>query len=131
MKPWATAQLVSSLTGTDSAQVPATKLTGEASLRASKGATATVVVPTDGGAVAIELMGTPGRGKRVGGRWESPTTFTRRGRIRRKDRQLRLWGRRVKRRRKLHRVGTVEDPIRPRPLSGVGAPLGGVVVCWA
>lgn len=61
MKPWATSQLVSSLTGTDPAQVPATKLTGEAALRASKGATATVVVPTDGGPVAIELTQASGR----------------------------------------------------------------------
>lgn len=56
MKPWATADLVSSMTGTDPTQVPATKVTGDAALRAIKTSTATVSVPTDGGRVAVELV---------------------------------------------------------------------------
>lgn len=56
MKPWATADLVSSMAGTDPTQVPATKVTGDAALRAIKARTATVSVPTDGGRVAVELV---------------------------------------------------------------------------
>lgn len=56
MKPWATADLVSSMTGTDPAQVPATRVTGDAALRAINSSTATVSVPTDGGRVAVELV---------------------------------------------------------------------------
>ncbi|WP_157606058.1 hypothetical protein [Phycicoccus sp. Soil802] len=56
MKPWATAELVSSMTGTDPTQVPATKVTGDAALRAIMTETATVSVPTDGGRVAVELV---------------------------------------------------------------------------
>lgn len=56
MKPWATADLVASMTGTDPTQVPATKVTGDAALRGMKARTATVSVPTDGGRVAVELV---------------------------------------------------------------------------
>lgn len=56
MKPWATADLVSSMTGTDPTQVPATKVTGDAALRVIKAKTATVSVPTDGGRVAVVLV---------------------------------------------------------------------------
>ena len=66
MKPWATTTLLSSMTGTDPTQVPATKITGDAALRASKGVTATVSVPTDGGRIVVELV-------RAGGRWRVDT----------------------------------------------------------
>ena len=56
MKPWGTPSLLSSLTGTDPAQVPATRVTGDAALRSIKGATATVSVPTDGGRIAVDLV---------------------------------------------------------------------------
>ena len=58
MKPWATTELVQSFTGADPAQVPATRVTGDAALVSTKGATAAVTVPTDGGRVVVELVKT-------------------------------------------------------------------------
>ena len=63
MKPWGTPSLLSSLTGTDPAQVPATRVTGDAALRSIKGATATVSVPTDGGRIAVDLVNQSGTWK--------------------------------------------------------------------
>lgn len=63
MKPWATTSLVSSLTGTDPAQVPATHLTGDPALRSTHGTTAAVSVPTDGGRVLVQLVDQAGRWK--------------------------------------------------------------------
>ena len=56
MKPWGTPSLLSSLTGTDPAQVPATRVTGDAALKSIKSTTATVSVPTDGGRIAVDLV---------------------------------------------------------------------------
>lgn len=56
MKPWATPGLVASFTGTDPAQVPATRLTGDAALKSTHGTTAAVTVPTDGGRVLVQLV---------------------------------------------------------------------------
>lgn len=56
MKPWATASLVSSLIGTNPAQVPATRLTGDPALKSTQGMTAAVSVPTDGGRVLVQLV---------------------------------------------------------------------------
>jgi hypothetical protein len=69
MRPWATADLVSSMSGTDPAQVPATKVTGDAALRATKADTATVSVPTDGGRIAVELV-------QQSGVWKATTSVT-------------------------------------------------------
>lgn len=63
MKPWGTPSLLSSLTGTDPAQVPATRVTGDAALKSIKGATATVSVPTDGGRIAVDLVNQSGTWK--------------------------------------------------------------------
>ena len=63
MKPWGTQSLISSLTGTDPAQVPATRVTGDAALKSIKGATATVSVPTDGGRIAVGLVNQSGTWK--------------------------------------------------------------------
>ena len=56
MKPWATDKLISSLKGTNPAQVPATKVTGDAALTSTQPGAATVSVPTDGGRVAVGLV---------------------------------------------------------------------------
>ena len=64
MKPWATPDLLASLQGTDPAQVPASRVTGDAALRSTSGTTAVVTVPTDGGRVAITLT-------KSGGRWHA------------------------------------------------------------
>ncbi|MFC8503151.1 hypothetical protein ACFUC1_12380 [Pedococcus sp. NPDC057267] len=66
MKPWATPKLANSMNGTDPAQVPATKVTGDARLTATKGRTATVSVPTDGGRIAVGLV-------QVAGAWKADT----------------------------------------------------------
>jgi hypothetical protein len=66
MRPWATPDLVESMAGTDPAQVPATKVTGDAALRATRGDSATVSVPTDGGRIAVELV-------RQAGAWKATT----------------------------------------------------------
>ncbi|TPG14038.1 hypothetical protein [Pedococcus bigeumensis] len=63
MKPWGTPSLISSLTGTDPAQVPATRVTGDAALKSIKSATATVSVPTDGGRIAVDLVNQSGTWK--------------------------------------------------------------------
>ncbi|KRF28417.1 hypothetical protein ASG91_08135 [Phycicoccus sp. Soil802] len=63
MKPWGTPSLISSLTGTDPAQVPATRVTGDAALKSVKGPTATVSVPTDGGRIAVDLVNQSGTWK--------------------------------------------------------------------
>jgi hypothetical protein len=65
MRPWTTTELVLSMSGIDPAQVPATKVTGDAALTATKGDTATVSVPTDGGRVAVELVRQSGAWKAV------------------------------------------------------------------
>jgi hypothetical protein len=56
MKPWATDKLIASMTGTDPAQVPATKVTGDAALTKIRAGAATVSVPTDGGRIAVQLL---------------------------------------------------------------------------
>jgi hypothetical protein len=56
MKPLATPALLESLTGTDPTQVPATRVSGDAALKATKGSTATVSVPTDGGRILVDLL---------------------------------------------------------------------------
>ena len=61
MKPWASESLISSLSGTDPSQVPATRVTGDAALKSTKGATATVSVPTDGGRISVVVVGAHGR----------------------------------------------------------------------
>lgn len=63
MKRWGTPSLISALTGTDPAQVPATRVTGDAALKSIKGATATVSVPTDGGRIAVDLVNQSGTWK--------------------------------------------------------------------
>jgi hypothetical protein len=60
MKPWATAALVGSLTGTDPAQVPASRVTGDAALTSTEGSSASVSVPTDGGRIAVGLVSQAG-----------------------------------------------------------------------
>jgi hypothetical protein len=66
MRPWATASLLASLTGTDPAQVPASAVVGDAALRATTGTTATVSVPTDGGRVAVAMVAATGAWKANG-----------------------------------------------------------------
>jgi hypothetical protein len=66
MRPWATASLLASLTGTDPAQVPASAVVGDAALRATTGTTATVSVPTDGGRVAVAMVAAAGAWKANG-----------------------------------------------------------------
>lgn len=61
MKPWASESLISSLSGTDPSQVPATRVTGDAALRSTRGASATVSVPTDGGRIAVAVVNARGR----------------------------------------------------------------------
>lgn len=63
MKRWGTPSLLSSLTGTDPAQVPATRVTGDAALKSIKGTAATVSVPTDGGRIAVDLVNQSGTWK--------------------------------------------------------------------
>jgi hypothetical protein len=55
MTPWATPELLAWLKGTDPAQVPASRITGDAALRSTTGPTAVVGVPTDGGRVQVTL----------------------------------------------------------------------------
>ena len=64
MAPWAGPELLRALASTDPAQVPADRVTGDARLVSSARASATVVVPTDGGDVQVTLAA-------VGGSWEA------------------------------------------------------------
>ena len=57
-------ELLRALASTDPAQVPADRVTGDARLVSSARASATVVVPTDGGDVQVTLAA-------VGGSWEA------------------------------------------------------------
>ena len=66
MKPWATDKLIASMSGTDPAQVPATKVTGDAALTRTQAGAATVSVPTDGGRIAVQLL-------QQGGTWKANT----------------------------------------------------------
>jgi hypothetical protein len=64
MKPWATTELLASLDGTDPAQVPASRITGDAALVKTTGTSSTVSVPTDGGRVSVAMV-------TAGGAWKA------------------------------------------------------------
>lgn len=56
MSRWASPDLLRSLEGTNPDQVPADHVVGEASLANASGKAAAVMVPTDGGLVAVSLV---------------------------------------------------------------------------
>jgi hypothetical protein len=59
IQPLVTPALATGLAQTDPARVPATKVTGEASLLTASATRAAVKVPTDGGGIVVTLRRTP------------------------------------------------------------------------